>query len=195
MKKRKKSVIASIMLLCAAVVVLTAVVIGGNAVFSIKTLSSSAYNTYENAEDEGYKAEIKSLVQSAVAVIQSEYNKFQAGEKTEDEAKYDAKEAVRAMRYRDDQSGYFWIDDQDYILVMHPILTEDEGKNRYDMQDQNGIMITQEIVKICESTEKGGYNEFYFTKADGVTVAPRLHIQNCLSLGDGWFLQEIMLMI
>ncbi|MBO5031362.1 MAG: cache domain-containing protein [Lachnospiraceae bacterium] len=174
MKKRKKSVIASIMLLCAAVVVLTAVVIGGNAVFSIKTLSSSAYNTYENAEDEGYKAEIKSLVQSAVAVIQSEYNKFQAGEKTEDEAKYDAKEAVRAMRYRDDQSGYFWIDDQDYILVMHPILTEDEGKNRYDMQDQNGIMITQEIVKICESTEKGGYNEFYFTKADGVTVAPKI---------------------
>ncbi|MBO5144603.1 MAG: cache domain-containing protein [Lachnospiraceae bacterium] len=174
MKKRKKSVIASIMLLCAAVVVLTAVVIGGNAVFSIKTLSSSAYNTYENAEDEGYKAEIKSLVQSAVAVIQSEYDKFQAGEKTEDEAKYDAKEAVRAMRYRDDQSGYFWIDDQDYILVMHPILTEDEGKNRYDMQDQNGIMITQEIVKICESTEKGGYNEFYFTKADGVTVAPKI---------------------
>lgn len=174
MKKRKKSIIVSIMLLCAVVVVLTAIVIGGNAVFSIKALSTSAYSTYENAVDEGYKTEIKSQVQSTMAVLQSEYDKFQAGEKTEDEAKYDAKEAIRIMRYRDDESGYFWIDDKDYILVMHPILEDNEGTNRYELEDQNGVMIIQEIMKVCESTEKGGYNEFYFTKADGVTVAPKI---------------------
>lgn len=174
MKKGKRSLIVSIMFLCAAVVVLTAMVVGGNAVFSIKTLSASAYQTYETAVDEGYRTEIKSQVQSTMAVLQSEYDKFQAGEKTEEEAKYDAKETIRAMRYRDDQSGYFWIDDTEYSLIMHPILVENEGANRYELEDQNGVMIIQEIMKVCQSAEKGGYNEFYFTKADGVTVAPKI---------------------
>ena len=53
------------------------------------------------------KSEIRSQVQSAVAVIQSEYDKFKAGEKTEEEAQEDAKDVVRAMRYRENQSGYF----------------------------------------------------------------------------------------
>lgn len=174
MKKRTKSLVFAIMRLCTAIAILTAVVIGGTATLSIRALSQSSYVAYETTVDDGYQSEIKSQVQSAIAVIQSEYDKFQAGEKTEEEAKHDASESIRAMRYRDDQSGYFWIDGTDYTLVMHPILTEQEGTNRYDMKDQNGVMITQEVVKICQTPEKGGFNEFYFTKSDGVTVAPKL---------------------
>jgi len=174
MNKKKKSLISSIMGICCAVTVLTAVGIGGNAVYSIKTMAVSAYNTYNNAVDEGYYSEIKSQVQSALSVLQSEYERYQAGEKTEAQAKEDAKEIVRVMRYRDDQSGYFWIDDTDYILVMHPILADQEGNNRHELEDQNGVMIIQEIMKACQSADKGGYNEFYFTKSDGVTVAPKI---------------------
>lgn len=174
MKKKTKSLVFAIMRLCTAIAILTAVVIGGTATLSIRTLSQSSYVAYETTVDDGYQSEIKSQVQSAIAVLQSEYDKFQAGEKTEEEAKYDASECIRAMRYRDDQSGYFWIDGIDYTLIMHPILTEQEGTNRYDMKDQNGVMITQEVVKICQTPEKGGFNEFYFTKSDGVTVAPKL---------------------
>lgn len=76
------------------------------------------------------------------------------------------------MRYRDDSSGYIWIDGKDYLLVMHPILTEQEGNNRYDMTDQNGVTVTQNVVASAEAG--GGYNEFYFTKSDGVTVAPKI---------------------
>ncbi len=174
MNKKKRSLIVSIMVMSAVIVVLTAIIVGSNAVLSIKSLSGSAYEAYEKAKDEGYNAEIKSQVQCTIAILQAEYDKFQAGEKTEDEAKYDAKETIRAMRYRDDQSGYFWIDDLDYTLVMHPILVENEGNNRYDLEDPNGVMIVQSIVKVCQTPEGGGYNEFYFTKADGVTVAPKI---------------------
>lgn len=174
MKKRPKSLIFAIMRICVGVAVLTAVVIGGNAVLSIRALSQSAYFAYETTVDEGYQTEIKSQVQSTMAILQSEYDLFQAGEKTEEEAKYDAKEMIRVMRYREDQSGYFWIDDTEYTLVMHPILVENEGTNRYTLEDQNGVMIVQEIMKVCQSAEKGGFNQFYFTKSDGVTVAPKL---------------------
>lgn len=174
MEKRRKSLISSIMGICGAVVVVTALGIGGNSVFSLKSMAISAYDTYEKAVDDGYNDEIKSQVQSTLSILQSEYDKYQAGEKTEEEAKEDAKEIIRVMRYRDDQSGYFWIDDTDYTLVMHPILAEQEGNNRYELKDQNGVMIIQEIMKVCQSADKGGYNEFYFTKADGVTVAPKI---------------------
>jgi methyl-accepting chemotaxis protein len=128
--------------------------------------------TYEAAMYSGYRTEIKSEIQSAIAVVQSYYDMSQSGQMTEEEAKKEAAEAIRAMRYRDDGSGYMWIDDTDYNLVMHPILPEQEGNNRYDLTDQNGVKIIQNIMK--SASEGGGYNEFYFTKADGVTVAPKL---------------------
>lgn len=140
--------------------------------YEISQSSEESIELYETSMLEGYQTEIKSQVQGAIAVIQSYYDRSKSGELTEEEAQTQARDAVRAMRYRDDSSGYLWIDGEDYILVVHPILTEQEGNNRYDMTDQNGVKVTQNIVSTAQNG--GGYNEFYFTKADGVTVAPKL---------------------
>lgn len=174
MKKKKSSLIVSIMVMSAVIVVLTACIVGANAVLSLRSMTGTSYSTYEEAMDAGYKKEIKSQVQSTIAILQAEYDKYLAGEKTEAQAKNDAKEIIRVMRYRDDQSGYFWIDDTDYILVMHPILVGNEGNNRYELRDPNGVMIVQEILRVCQTPEGGGFNQFDFTKADGVTVAPKI---------------------
>ena len=173
-KKKHGSLRWSITILCLLMVAFTAVIIGLNAIISIKDLSTQSYNTYTKATNDGYELEIKSQVQCTMAVLQNEYDMVEAGTKTEEQAKKDASEIIRAMRYRDDQSGYFWIDDTDYTLIMHPILVDQEGNNRKDLEDQNGVMIIQEIMKVCQSEDKGGFNEFYFTKADGETVAPKL---------------------
>lgn len=173
-KKKSRGLKKVIMRLCFGVAMITAAATGGSAIISLTNLSNRAYETYETATDDGYKAEIKSQVQSTMSVLENEYAKFQAGEKTEEQAKEDAKEIIRIMRYRDDDSGYFWIDDLDYILVMHPILVEQEGSYRYELEDPNGVMIIQEIIKTCQTPEKGGFNQFYFTKSDGVTVAPKI---------------------
>jgi methyl-accepting chemotaxis protein len=140
--------------------------------FTLKSIEKTSVEDYESAMMNGYKTEIKSQVQASIAVLQYYYDAYTEGTYTEDEAKDLAKETIRNMRYRDDGSGYMWIDDTDYILVMHPILPENEGNNRYDLEDQNGVMIIQNIMKTAQ--DGGGYNEFYFTKSDGVTVAPKL---------------------
>lgn len=173
-KIRVKSLKTTLVLICAAIGIVIGVAVGLIGVLTIKNISNDAYDEYAAAMDEGYRTEIKSQVQSVLAILQSEYDKVGAGVLTEEEAKQEAAEIVRAMRYRDDASGYFWIDDKEYTLIMHPILPEQEGNNRYDLEDQNGVMIIQEIMKVCQSADKGGYNEFYFTKADGVTVAPKV---------------------
>lgn len=173
-KKKVKSLKIMLTGICVLLGVVICLAIGITGIIAVKSISNDAYNKYESAKDEGYRTEIKSQVQSVLAVLQAEYDKAASGEMSEEDAKKEAAEIVRAMRYRDDASGYFWIDDTDYTLVMHPILADQEGTNRYELEDQNGVMIIQEIMKVCQSAEGGGFNEFYFTKADGVTVAPKV---------------------
>ena len=79
---------------------------------------------------------------------------------------------MRNFRYGDEGDGYIWVDSTDYTLVMHPILPDQEGSNRKELKDNNGVMIIQEIMKAAE--KGGGFNEFIFTKADGKTQAPKI---------------------
>ena len=141
-------------------------------VYYLRQSMNESAQLYEESMMDGYLMEIKSQVQGALGVIQDFYERSQSGELTVEEAQQLAKDAVRYMRYRDDASGYIWIDGSDYMLVMHPILTEQEGTNRYDLTDQNGVKVTQSVVACAEGG--GGFNEFYFTKSDGVTVAPKI---------------------
>lgn len=125
-KKQKgyRSVGKSIMLMNLVIVIIVSVVVSMIALFSLNTTFKESMKVYHDAKLEGYKQEIVSETQSAISMVQMEYDKYQNGEMTEDEAKKRAEEDIRNFRYRDDQSGYFWIDDLDYNLVMHPILTD-----------------------------------------------------------------------
>lgn len=169
--KRKgfKSLATTLASMSFILVAATAIVLGILAVYYMnQTLKVSV----EKYEMEGYRTEIKSQIQSAIALAQNYYDKSQNGEISEEQAKSQTIDAIRNMRYRNDGSGYMWIDDTDYNLVMHPILTDQEGTNRYDLTDQNGVKIIQIIME--KAKEGGGFSEFYFTKSDGVTVAPKL---------------------
>lgn len=171
-KQHNKSIATVIVMMLFGLIATVAVILGFLGIRFLKKSMDQNIATYEKTMYDGYKMEIKSQIQTSIAVIQSYYDRSQSGLMTEAQAKQLAAEDIRNMRYRDDKSGYMWIDDTDYILVMHPILPEQEGNNRFDLTDQNGVKIIQNIMK--SANEGGGYNEFYFTKADGVTVAPKL---------------------
>ena len=164
----------SLMTLCVTMVVVVSIVIGVIAMISISSMLNLAVMEYKTEMNDGYNKEIRFEVQSSIAILQAEYDKVEAGDLTEKEAKEEAKEIIRNMRYGDDGSGYFWIDDTDYNLVMHPILPDQEGNNRKELKDEDGVMIIQEIMKVANTAEGGGYTEFQFTKSDGVTVAPKV---------------------
>lgn len=170
--KWSKSIATVIVLVVFCMIACTVIILGSLGISFLKKSMNDSITNYESTMYDGYRREIKSEIQTSIAIIQAYYERSQSGLLTEEEAKEYAKDEIRNMRYREDNSGYMWIDDTDYNLVMHPILPEQEGNNRYDLTDQNGVKIIQNIMK--SANEGGGYNEFYFTKADGVTVAPKL---------------------
>jgi methyl-accepting chemotaxis protein len=170
MNKRDKGLIFKILgYIAAEVLIVCGILIGLSGASYHYTNITTKEILYNNTLD-SYKAEIKSEVQSAISIVNTYYESYKSGSISEEEAKYKAKEILRDMRYGDDDSGYFWIDDTDFNLVMHPILQDQEGTNRKDLTDKNGVKIIQEIMKVAKD---GGYNEFYFTKSDGKTVAPK----------------------
>ena len=171
---RRKSVKNSLTVMCLAFVLVSAVVIGSIAIYNIGIMTSLANKNHQTDMKESYNTQIKIEVQSVISILQSEYDKSVKGELTEDEANKEACEIVRNMRYRDEQDGYFWIDATDSTLIMHPILAEQEGTKRNNIKDQNGTKIIQNIMKVANSSEGCGYNEFYYTKSDGKTVAPKV---------------------
>ncbi len=172
----RKSVSLKITLVIINILITVAIVysVGFVAIRHIKELHELTNENFQLAMYNGYREEVKSQVQACLAILQQLHEQERQGLLTAEEARFRGKETIRSMRYRDDNSGYFWIDDKDYILVMHPILTQNEGQNRYNLQDPNGVMIVQTILKTCMGPERAGFNSFDFTKADGVTVAPKL---------------------
>lgn len=167
-----QSLTVMLILLICLMVSIPAIGLACLGIYYLRQSMNESVELYEESISDGSLLETKSQVQGAISVIQNYYDLSQSGEMTEEEAQEMAAETVRAMRYRDDASGYIWIDRTDYILVMHPILPEQEGTDRYDLTDQNDVKITQNVVATAKAG--GGYNEFYFTKADGVTVAPKV---------------------
>lgn len=153
------------------IVLVACLLLLGTCSWIFRSVESTVKNIRYDDILSGYKAEVKAEVETALSIVQHYYGLSQSGKITEDQAKSDAEEALRDFRYGDDGSGYVWIDDIDYTLVMHPILPDQEGANRKSLEDKNGVMIIQEIMKVAD---KGGYNEFMFTKSDGKTVAPKI---------------------
>lgn len=153
------------------IVLVACLLLLGTCSWIFRSVESTVKNIRYDDILSGYKTEVKEEVETALSIVQHYYGLSQSGKITEDQAKSDAEEALRDFRYGDDGSGYVWIDDTDYTLVMHPILPDQEGANRKGLEDKNGVMIIQEIMKVAD---KGGYNEFMFTKSDGKTVAPKI---------------------
>lgn len=153
------------------IVLVACLLLLGTCSWIFRSVESTVKNIRYDDILSGYKTEVKAEVETALSIVQHYYGLSQSGKITGDQAKSDAEEALRDFRYGDDGSGYVWIDDTDYTLVMHPILPDQEGANRKGLEDKNGVMIIQEIMKVAD---KGGYNEFMFTKSDGKTVAPKI---------------------
>jgi methyl-accepting chemotaxis protein len=62
---------------------------------------------------------------------------------------------VNKMRYGDQKDGYFWINDLNRVIVLHPIKPQLNGKDLSDFKDPRGKYIFREFVDICKRKTKG----------------------------------------
>ncbi len=111
------------------------------------------------------------LVTSAYGILQHFHSLQQAGTLTEAQAQRAAMEAIRAMRY--DGNEYFWINDLQPHMVMHPVMPELEGRDLSGYTDPNGKRL---FVEFAETVRKRGEGtvEYLWPKPGFTRPVPKL---------------------
>jgi methyl-accepting chemotaxis protein len=80
---------------------------------------------------------------------------------------------VAELRYGPEGKDYFWINDLEPIMVMHPYSPELNGKNISGIKDPTGKEIFLEFVRLCQ--EKGeGFVRYMWPKNEAEEPQPRL---------------------
>lgn len=118
--------------------------------------------SYKKNLTEDYDTSIRNQVQTAMSLLNYAHKKYEAGELTEDEAKALGISLVKELRYG--ESGYFWIDDTNGILIGHPESPEKEGANRLNVQDPEGTYLIQNIIAAATSGKNNGFSEYMWEK-------------------------------
>ena len=117
------------------------------------TITSIILTQYRTSllEDKGIQTE--QLVQTAHSLLENYYNRFQSGEFTEQDARKQALESISKLRYAG--TNYFWVNDYNARMIMHPIKPALNGKDLSDFADPNGKKIFIEMVNVVTSSGEG----------------------------------------
>ncbi|RBQ29723.1 cache domain-containing protein [Aliarcobacter vitoriensis] len=119
---------------------------------------------YERTSIEKVKLELESELQKQTeflfSILEAEYEKYK--NTLSNEALQDRlKSIVNATRYS--STGYFWINDFDAVVVVHPINPSLNNKNMYDYKDPKGKQIFKEFAQIAKS-DKEGFIDYVWPK-------------------------------
>lgn len=136
---------------------------------SMAQMQNQALEIIENDERESYDELIKQQVEDVISLCQAIYDKYQAGEYTEDEAKKIAADEIRALRYG--EGGYFWVDQYDGTNVVL-LGSQTEGTNRMETKDADGYQMVKEIIRIGQEPD-GGYTDYVYPKEGETESSPK----------------------
>jgi len=97
--------------------------------------------------------ELRHMTELAVGVVKEEYATVQSGGVAVADAQKRALARVAAMRYGNDD--YFWVNDMQPRMVMHPIKTEMNGKDISAFKDPNGKALFSDMVDVVKKDGSG----------------------------------------
>ncbi len=162
-----------------------------DAIYSIKSFSNESIENFKKEAYAKKEAELKNYVSLAVktveayhsrtssdklkievrdelvkqtnflfSILESEYERNKSS--MSDEALKDRlKSIVNATRYG--KSGYFWINDFDAVVLLHPINPKLNNQNMYSYKDPNGKQIFKEFADLAKK-DKEGFVDYVWPK-------------------------------
>ena len=102
---------------------------------------------------------------------------------------------IGELRYGPENKDYFWINDLEPTMIMHPYKPELNGKNLSDIKDPNGKRLFVEFSRVCR--EKGeGFVEYMWPKYGADKPQPKLSYVRLFPqwewvVGTGLYMDEV----
>ena len=153
-----------------AISLLTTLCIGIMMVYSMVDESNRQVENYRATLTQDIEKQLKDQTESAISVINYVYGLQQSGALTEEQAKKEAADRVRSMRY-DNGAGYFWVDTYDGTNVVL-LGRSSEGKNRMNLTDPTGKHFIEEMIQ-NGMKDGGGFTDLMFAKPGETTPLPK----------------------
>jgi methyl-accepting chemotaxis protein len=111
------------------------------------------------------------VVETAWGILDFYARQVKAGVLTAETGKKQALEAIKNLRYEKDD--YFWINDMEPRMIMHPIKPELDGKDLSENKDPNGKKLFVAFVEKVKS-EGAGFVDYYWSKPGKTEPIPKI---------------------
>ncbi len=118
------------------------------------------------------RLQTRNLVESVHSILVAQHGLFTKGEKDEATAKADALSIIKSIRY--DTDNYFWVNDMQSKMVMHPIKPALDGQDLSNNTDPNGKKLFVEMVQVVKDGGGKGYVPYQWSKAGSSTPVDKL---------------------
>ena len=99
------------------------------------------------------RLELQHLVELATGIAQQEYADAQAGRVSTADAQKRAATRIGGLRYG--QNDYFWVNDLDGRMILHPTSPKLNGTNVTDLKDPTGKLFFAEMVEVVKRSGQG----------------------------------------
>ncbi len=127
-------------------------------------------NPYINNKiDDLMKSRTKANLEVGYSVLNHFYEESQKGNLTEEDAKKLAMQTIKDMRYLDE--NYYWVNDYDAIIIVHPFFPELERVGNDSLSDTS----ISNLFKIFAKVVKEKNEDFVFYKWSKPNEKDRLH--------------------
>jgi len=116
---------------------------------------------------------VKQLVEIGYDMLKHSQKMVADGKVSEADAKQRAMSVIGALRYGNGE--YFWINDMQPKMVMHPIKPELDGKDLTDNKDPDGKYLFRAFVETVKTSSSGsGYVPYMWPKPGSPNPVPKI---------------------
>ena len=117
-----------------------------------------------------YKEQLQNAVNTAYsAIVAIEKD----GDLNLEEKQQKAAEIIKSLRYGPENKDYFWINDTQPSMIMHPYKPDLDGKDLSGFKDPNDKKLFVEFVNVCQ--EKGeGFVDYHWPKYGADEPQPKI---------------------
>ncbi len=114
---------------------------------------------------------VRSQVDAQLSVLHHYQGLEQQGHLSREDAQQQAAAAIGSVRYYEDD--YFWIQDRDLVMVMHPINPALDGEDLSAIEDPDGLRLFIEFENVVEA-DGSGFVGYQWPRPGGTEPVPKV---------------------
>ena len=111
------------------------------------------------------KEMIRELTDTVWSLLEAYHEREVAGELSREDAQHRVEERIRKLRYGPEAKDYFWINDMEPKMIMHPYRPDLEGKNVANFTDSHGNHLFLQFVEMVRK-HGAGYVDYMWQWKD-----------------------------